>query len=196
MFHSSRALGQLTSNIHFSLLQGVYARVSGAAAWIKATSCALGSRASWCRNRIKIETENHATSDRSFRHHSRKHLESRPPQKLSAADSDSPVVTAVVAVQYDAHPEELGWSLIDSRTGIVKASFPFNSYLEPYKLLLGTIDLERGREYTLIMKDFFEDGFCCREGNGYIEIKINSTSMVNFWGDIGEQWTHNFTVPL
>ncbi|GKY97171.1 hypothetical protein MPSEU_000675500 [Mayamaea pseudoterrestris] len=163
---------------------GVYARVSGAAAWIESTACALGSQASWCRNKSAARVATTAAT-------------AAPAATVTLPKAAaSATVSATVTVQYDAHPEEFGWSIVDENTGATKASYPSNTFYEPQKLLSGVIDLERGHTYTLITNDTFGDGICCQNGNGYLEISLDGQSLVNHWGDIGAAWNTSFTVPI
>lgn len=174
---------------YFSTAQGVYARVSGAVPWIEKTSCALGSRAGWCRNKsssLADEISNTVTAV----------IESTDTVQAATANPATLTVLALVTVQYDAYPEEFGWKLVDVESGVAKASYPANTFYQPNKLVTGNVDLERGRSYSLITSDVAGDGICCQNGNGFIEISVNNTSLVNRWGDVGQDWIFNFTVPL
>jgi hypothetical protein len=99
-------------------------------------------------------------------------------------------------VQYDAYPEEFGFSIVDVETGAVAISYPAETFFEPNKLLSEDVELERGRKYNLVMMDTFADGICCENGNGFVEVKLGDIFLVNTWGDIGQSWSQPFTVPF
>ena len=181
---------ELTTRVFCSFnIQGVYARVSGGAAWIKSTSCALGSKAGWCRNKSAALADDTSTAATAA---------NESPVQAPNASTTTEIVTvpALVTVQYDSFPEEFSWEIVDAESGEAKASYPANTFYQPNKLVSGNVNLERGRSYSLITSDVTGDGICCQNGNGFIEISVNGKALVNRWGDVGKEWTFSFTVPL
>ena len=158
---------------------GVYSRVSGGIDWINEQVCALSSSLpTWCQNKRKWS------------------MTSSPPSPAPVVIPVQPLstlLTVTVNVQYDAHPEEFGWSIVDmtSQTPVIK--FPMGSVYRQHKYISKTVQLVAGRTYKLVMRDSFGDGICCNDGDGYLEIKQDGYSLVSVWGATGSFYSLEFT---
>ena len=162
---------------------GVYSRVSGGIDWINEQVCALSSSPpSWCAE------EKSAPSPAA----------PAPTSAPAVAPVNAPVqplptvVTVTVNVQYDARPEEFGFSIVDTTTRKQIVNYPIGTFAQPHKLLSGTVQLVQGRTYKLVMRDSFGDGICCGDGDGYLEIKQDGFSLVSVWGAIGSFYSLEF----
>ena len=150
---------------------GVYSRISGGIDWINEQICSLSSSPpSWCSDRIATAAP------------------------TSAPMTPLPFVPISVIVQYDSYPEELGWSIVDKTTKKTVVNYPPYTFFTPNKLMLGSVQLVQGRNYTLKLKDKFGDGICCSNGNGYVHVKQGNTTLLNVFGDFGKSYAADFTI--
>ena len=158
---------------------GVYSRTSGAMDWINAQICTLSSSPpSWCSSPggappVVVPTAAPTTAP---------------------TPAPAPKVAITVNVQYDAYPEEFGWSIVDTTTTKKVVNYPPYTFFAPHKYFSGAIQLVQGRTYKLVMKDKFGDGICCKDGNGYLEVLRSGSneSVLSVWGAIGASYSVNF----
>jgi hypothetical protein len=168
-----RYVCQFISLTDFLSFQGVYSRISGGIDWINEQICTLSaSPPSWCS-------------------------ETPPPGSITPAPTQAPTsplpwVTLSVKIQYDSYPEEFGWSIVDTTTTQTVVDYPPYTFFAPGKLLVGTMQLVQGRTYTLKLRDTYGDGICCRNGNGYVEIKKGDDFLVSIWGEFKKKYSMTF----
>jgi hypothetical protein len=99
-------------------------------------------------------------------------------------------VDYVVAIQYDAYPEETAWQLEDANGNFV-LGVAANKVYEDFAYYEFTIDggLVAGEDYVLRLQDEFGDGFCCGDsGDGFIRLYaiINNVFSKQLGGGAGE----------
>ena len=79
---------------------------------------------------------------------------------------------AEIDLQLDSFPEEVAWELSDVLKETVFESRPYHTYNTPG----AKVHLEWGLEeetYIFTLKDRLEDGFCCQNGNGTIQVTMD-----------------------
>jgi V8-like Glu-specific endopeptidase len=99
-------------------------------------------------------------------------------------------VDYVVAIQYDAYPEETEWQVEDANGNFI-IGVAANKVSEDFAYYEFTIDagLVAGEDYVIRLRDEFGDGFCCGDsGDGFIGLYavINNAFSKQLGGGAGE----------
>ena len=126
---------------------GVYARVSDAYPFIRQQVCLLSVDPP-----SYFECEDLATTVPSL-------------SPLAATPPTNPV-NVTIQLLLDNYPQETSWKIVDNSNGAVVHEVPSRTYLEVGELVLVTLRLELGNEYTLSIGDTANDGLCCFYGSG------------------------------
>jgi hypothetical protein len=141
---------------------GVYSRLSGAEEWIKGVVCGNSTASSDKKPAFCPTGSDPAPSP-------------TPPTPAPAPPAPTPGLSEVeVIVQHDNYPGDTGWTLKDSN-GAVLLFQNTGSYQTSNGQVSRTVSVPDGT-YEFEIKDSYDDGICCSEGDGYYEIKINGES--------------------
>jgi len=103
----------------------------------------------------------------------------------------------IIDIGLDLFPLETGWSL--ACNGILKASFPPESYLDPKEEILMPYDVEYNDECLFTIVDRAGDGICCSNGPGYYKITVLADTITTLLqieknGEFGAQSQETFKV--
>ena len=81
--------------------------------------------------------------------------------------------TFTMTVDFDQHPAETSWLLMDAQSDIVLASTPYTNGTDDFSTLVVSTSLCPGC-YTLTVADEFGDGMCCGQGEGGFELDLRT----------------------
>ena len=97
-------------------------------------------------------------------------LSSDPPAYLDCPTSPPTTeVDVTLQIQLDSFPEQVSWSVTDNSSNQVVYEEPSTTYSgRPRELVVETLLLTRGQEYTLRIGDTAGDGLCCSHGDGQV----------------------------
>ncbi|TYB79900.1 T9SS type A sorting domain-containing protein [Bizionia myxarmorum] len=98
--------------------------------------------------------------------------------------------TVNLAITFDNYPEETSWAILQGSTTVASGG-TYGSQPDRSTLNLN-IDLPAGC-YSLVVRDVYGDGICCRYGNGSYTLKDGSTTLAT-GGSFGSSQTTNFCV--
>jgi hypothetical protein len=121
----------------------VYGRVSHQIEWIRATTCQIS-----------------ADPPADFRCQDYPDLPA-PENPGNPGNGDTSVVPVTVVIQFDDFPEEIGWSISDSRTGVPIVEVPIGTYTGQRSRVQETVFLPGGMSYFFTVDDTYGDGLCC-----------------------------------
>lgn len=79
-----------------------------------------------------------------------------------------------VAITFDDHPQETGWSIIDS-AGLPVIEVFSHTYTQEYDDVTMSFELNRGELYQFIIHDDDDDGICCSFGFGSYAVFLGDT---------------------
>ncbi len=95
-------------------------------------------------------------------------------------------------ITFDNYPEETSWEIRNDSNQVVFSGGSYGSQPDGSTInLTRTLDLGC---YTLVFKDTYGDGICCRYGNGSYELTTASGSVLASGGSFTSQATTNFCV--
>lgn len=128
------------------------------------------------------------------------------PDQAPANDMKSQVVNVasvyntsqvVITIKTDDFGDETLWALADSNENILATNADFNNimnsdFLEDDTLYTYTIAVSDNQCYVFGIRDLYEDGMCCENGEGYYRIETLEGVVIAQGGEFGREVRHYF----
>jgi len=122
---------------------------------------------------------------------------------VMTGNNNSPCVEYRIAIKLDQYPGDITWLIstmdtYDNNKGIISAVAEGSGYENenPFTMVERTVCLLYDKTYTYTITDYYGDGLCCKNGQGYYEIyDPNGIKVIEDNGQFTNTKTNTFTVP-